>query len=135
MSKKYMLDTNIASMIIKGVNEKLAQHLLSIPMEDIVISAITEAELLFGIAHKPEAIKLKLLVHEFLIRLDVLPWGSEAAEAYAKLCADCTRSGTALGNLDMLIAAHAISVEAILVTHDQAFYKVKPRLSCVDWTR
>lgn len=133
MRKKYMLDTNIASMVIKGTYQKLNHHLLSVSMEDVVISTITQAELLFGIANKPEAVRLKSLVHEFLIRLDILPWDSAAAETYAELHADCARHGTALGNLDMLIAAHALSVEAVLVSNDKAFYKVKPPLTCVDW--
>lgn len=133
MRKKYMLDTNIASMVIKGTNQKLNHHLLSVSMEDIVISTITQAELLFGLANKPEAIRLKSLVHEFLIRLDILPWDSAAADAYAQLRANCVRYGTALGNLDMLIAAHALSVKAVLVSNDKAFSKVKPPLTCVDW--
>ena len=133
-TKRYMLDTNTVSALIKG-NTHVEKHLAKIPMENICISSITEAELLFGLEKKPGAVQLKRIVHEFLIRVDILAWDSHAAKAYAKLRASCVAHGTLLGNLDMLIAAHAISISANLVTQDQAFYKVKPKLLCVDWLK
>jgi len=70
-----------------------------------------------------------------LLRVEILPWDSDAAEIYAQLRTACEREGTPLGTMDMLIAAHSIAVGAVLVTNDQAFYRVKHHLSVEDWTK
>jgi tRNA(fMet)-specific endonuclease VapC len=131
----YMLDTNTASYIIKGEPVVVREHLRQVPMASVCISSITQAELLRGVAKKPEAKRLPIAVKEFLIRVDIMPWDSDAAEAYARLRTSCEREGTPPGTMDMLIAAHSVAVGAILVTNDQAFYKIKHDLSLEDWTR
>ena len=131
----YMLDTNTASYIIKGQPVIVKEHLLKAPMASVCISSITQAELLRGVARKPEAKRLPIAVKEFLIRVEILPWDSDAAEAYARLRTSCESEGTPLGTMDMLIAAHSVAFGAALVTNDQAFYKVKHHLSLEDWTR
>ena len=60
-SQRYMLDTNMASYIIKGKPVAVKEHLLNVPMASICISAITEAELLHGVVRKPEAKHLPLI--------------------------------------------------------------------------
>ena len=134
-NRRYMLDTNTASYIIKGKPEAVRYHLQNVPMAAVCISAITEAELLHGVARKPEAKHLPLVVKEFLLRLEILPWDSDAANAYAQLRTVCENEGKPLGTMDMLIAAHAVAVDAVLITSDQAFYNVKHRLSLEDWTK
>lgn len=67
-----MQDTNTVSYIIKGAYPKISEHLRKVPLFSICISAITEAELLTGLAKKPKAKKLHLAVHEFLIRVAYL---------------------------------------------------------------
>jgi tRNA(fMet)-specific endonuclease VapC len=132
----YMLDTNTASYIIKGEPVVVREHLRQVPMASVCISSITQAELLRGVAKKPEAKRLPIAVKEFLIRVDIMPWDSDTAEAYARLRTSCESVGTSpLGTMDMLIAAHSVAVGAILVTNDQAFYKIKHDLSLEDWTR
>ncbi len=131
----YMLDTNMASYIIKGEPVAVRKHLRSIPMSSVCISSITQAELLRGVAKKPDAKRLPIAVKEFLLRVEILPWDSEAAEVYAQLRTACEREGTPHGTMDMLIAAHSIAVGAVLVTNDQAFYRVKDHLSLEDWTK
>ena len=104
-------------------------------MTAICISVITEAELLHGLAKKPEAKKLPVVVREFLLRVDRLPWDSACAEAYAQLRCECEKQGKSLGNMDMLIAAHAHAAGAILVTSDRAFDQLFPWLRLQDWSR
>lgn len=133
MKTKFMLDTNIASFIIKDTCPNLRKKLLHTPMEQICISSITEAELLFGLAKKPHAIQLKRIVHSFLLHVDILPWDSKAASCYARLRKDIEKQGKALGNMDLLIAAHAVSLNTTLVSHDRAFAKIK-ELKTADWT-
>ena len=130
---RYMLDTNMVSHFIKGVNNVL-NKVVSIPMSELGISAITEGELLFGLAKNPDAKQLRLVVHEFLIRVDVLPWDSAVADCYGVLRANMQKQGKILGNLDLLIAAHALALEAVLITNDRAFIQVEG-LKIEDWTQ
>lgn len=129
--QRYMLDTNTVSYIIKGIPVAVRDHLRNVPMATVCISAITEAELLRGVARKPEAERLSLAVKEFLLRVEVLPWDSDAANAYAQLRTACENEGKPLGTMDMLIAAHSIAADAVLITNDKAFYNVKLQ----DWTK
>ncbi len=133
--KRYMLDTNTASYIIKGEPVAIREHLLKVPMANVCISAITEAELLRGVAKKPEAKRLAVVVKEFLLRVDILPWDSDAAEAYANLRTACENEGKPLGAMDMLIAAHSVAAETVLITNDKAFYNVQHFLQLEDWTK
>lgn len=134
-AQRYMLDTNTASYIIKGKPLAIREHLLKVPMASVCISTITEAELLRGVTKKPEAKRLSEVVKEFLLRVDILPWDSDAAEAYAKLRTACENEGKSLGAMDMLIAAHSIAAETILITNDNAFYNVQHLLTLEDWTK
>ncbi len=132
--QRYMLDTNTASYIIKGKPASIQQHLVRVPMASLCISAITEAELLRGLAKKPEAKQLALLVKEFLLRVDILPWDSDAASAYAQLRTLCEKDGMPLGAMDMLIASHSVAAGAVLITNDKAFYNIEQYLALEDWT-
>lgn len=130
----YMLDTNMASYIIKGEPVAVRKNLRKVPMASVCISSITQAELLLGVAKKPNAKHLPMAVKEFLLRVEILPWDSDAAETYAHLRTACGSEGLPLGTMDMLIAAHSVAAGAVLVTNDQAFYRVKHHLSLNDWT-
>ena len=132
---RYMLDTNTASYIIKGEPAVIREHLLNVAMTSVCVSAITEAELLRGVAKKPEAKHLPIAVKEFLLRVEILPWDSDAADAYAQLRTVCENEGQPLGAMDMLIAAHCVAVGAVLITNDKAFYNVEHHLLLEDWTK
>jgi tRNA(fMet)-specific endonuclease VapC len=131
---RYLLDTDTASYAIKGNVARVREKLLTVPMGDVGISVITEAELRFGVPRLPAAIRLKTVVEEFLLRVDVLPWNSEAARHYAEIRAALERSGKPMGNMDMLIAAHALALGTMLVTHDRVFRRVKG-LKIEDWSK
>ena len=120
----YMLDTNMASYIIRGPSPALAARLTGMPMAQLCVSAITKAELLYGVARKPDAVSLQIAVREFLARAEVLLWDDDAAVRYGTLRAELEGRGKPLGNLDMLIAAHALASNSILVTNDKAFSNV-----------
>jgi tRNA(fMet)-specific endonuclease VapC len=134
MAVRYLLDTNTASYVIKGSFPRVRERLLKVPMAEVGISAVTEAELRFGVARKPEAVKLRTAVEEFLLRVEVLPWDSAAAEQYAEVRAFLERTGKPMGNLDLMIAAHALAAQVVLVTHDHVFRRIK-RLKIEDWTK
>jgi tRNA(fMet)-specific endonuclease VapC len=128
-----MLDTNTASSVLKGKPRVLARLAAETP-ERVCLSVVTEAELLFGVAKRPEARKLRVAVDEFLAAIEVLAWSSATARRYATIRAELERRGKPLGALDLLIAAHAVQHDAVLVTNDRAFSAV-PGLRLEDWTR
>ena len=135
----YLLDTNIASHIIKGDIPRVRERLLSVPMHCVAVSAVTQAELLYGVAKRGNPQGLAAKVREFLARVTVLPWTSEAAEAYGELRTACENSGVTLAPMDMMIAAHAKALaqgQAILVTRDGAFSRARipGGLTLDDWT-
>ena len=134
MPVRYLLDTNIASYAIKGNVLRVRERLLQVPLAEIGVSVITEAELRFGVERKPAAGQLKLAVDEFLLRVEILPWDSSAAKSYAVLRSSIEDSGTPMGNLDLMIAAQALAVGATLVTHDRVFRRLK-QLKIEDWTK
>jgi tRNA(fMet)-specific endonuclease VapC len=130
--KRYMLDTNTVSHLIKS-NLKVAQRIVSMPMTSLCISVITEGELLFGLSKRPDSKQLHLAVREFLRCITVLPWDSRVAKQYGTVRASLEKQGKTLSPLDLLIAAHALSVEAVLVTNDHAFNQLS-ELHLEDWT-
>jgi tRNA(fMet)-specific endonuclease VapC len=134
MAPRYLLDTNTASYIIKGNIPRVRERLLKVPMSRLLISAVTEAELLYGAVRKSDSVRLKTAVDEFLVRVDSLPWDSNAAKRYADLRAALEIAGTPMGNLDMMIAAHALAAEAIFVSTDRSFFRLK-HLEIEDWTK
>ena len=126
-----MLDTNTVSLLLRQHPSVLRQAIAT-PMAALCISAITEGELLFGLAKRPAAKRLHAAVREFLRRVEVLPWETAAAERYGILRAGLERTGHVLAPLDLLIAAHALDRQAVLVTNDRAFGMVE-RLDIADW--
>lgn len=133
MANQYLLDTNTASYIIKGNIPSVHRRLARVPINQVFISSITEGELRYGVAKRPAATKLQQLVEEFLLRVTVLPWNSDAAREYGQLRADLERLGQPVGNLDLMIGSHALAVGAILVTNDRVFGRIK-KLKLEDWT-
>ena len=97
MTRRYLLDTNIASYIIKGNIPAVRHRLVKVPMAQVAVSAVTEGELRYGLAPRPEAVHLRRVVDEFLLRLTILPWDSEAAQAYGQLRGDARTRRTGDG--------------------------------------
>ena len=134
MPTRYLLDTDTASYVIKGNFPHVREKLLKVPMAQVSISVITEAELRFGIERRPEAARLKIAIEEFLLRVEVLPWDSEAAQHYARVRAALEGAGEPMGNMDMMIVAHALATQSVLVSHDRGFRRVK-QVKIEDWTK
>lgn len=130
---RYMLDTNTLSYLVQG-KPAVAQRVVAVPMAALCMSSITEGELLFGLDKRPAARKLHAAVQELLRRVDVLPWDHAAAEHYGATRAEMAAQGKVLAPLDLLIATHALSVGAVLVTSDKAFAQV-PGLLMEDWAK
>jgi tRNA(fMet)-specific endonuclease VapC len=130
----YLLDTNTLSYIAKGKSQAARAHLASLRAgETACISSITEAEVRYGLAKRPQAQRLHAALEALLFKLQILPWGSEEARVYGRLRARLEAAGSALSELDLQIAAHAISVGAVLVTNDKALRRIKELNGTVNW--
>jgi tRNA(fMet)-specific endonuclease VapC len=134
MSQLYMLDTNMASYLLKGKSPATRDRMLSLrPGELACISAVTEAEMLYGIAKSGIGEQRMRLFHWFLQLVAIHPWGREEAAVYGRLRAKQESMGKTLGPLDMQIAAHAIAIGAVLITNDKAFHQVPDLLGVENW--
>ena len=129
---RYMLDTNTVSHLLKK-HPAVARRVVAVPITALCISAITQGEMLFGLAKRPAATALHEAVREFLRRVDVLPWDASTSEVYGPARAATQREGKVLAPMDLLIGSHALSIEAVLVTNDRAFAQL-PGLAIEDWT-
>ena len=128
---RHMLDTNIVSHLFKRHPEVVSRMTCLAP-GDVCISSITEAELLYG-ADKKKSSRLKETIREFLNTITICDWDSDAAATYGELRAAMEKRGKVMGDLDQLIAAHAISRRTTIVTNDRAFRMVQ-ELAVEDWT-
>jgi tRNA(fMet)-specific endonuclease VapC len=130
----YMLDTNAVSYLLHKRSRRLEAQMDAIsPGDRLCISAITEAELRYGVALRKGAVRLAHSLELILSYLPILPWTSDAAKAYASLRMQNRKLGLAAGDFDLLISAHAISEDATLVTSDSAIRKLKGGLVTVNW--
>jgi tRNA(fMet)-specific endonuclease VapC len=132
---KYMLDTNICIELIRKQPPKLIQRLTSTSVRDVGVSAITVAELQHGASksQKPEANLAAL--EQFLLPLSIADFGYEASTVYGQIRTDLERKGALIGPMDLLIAAHAVSLGVILVTNNVKEFSRVPNLQIEDWLK
>lgn len=134
MSAIYLLDTNTVSYIANGRSTAARARLESLSsMRVACISSITEAEIRYGLARRPQARALNSAVEGLLFKLRILHWGSKEAAVYGDLRAALEAKGSLLAELDMLIAAHAIAQGAVLVTNDKAFSQIAALHRIENW--
>lgn len=129
----YMLDTDTCSYIIKMRPTSILQQLKHLAFTDLCISAITQAELLYGAARTSAPKHMDTIVKEFISRLIVYAWDGSAAEQYSILRAYLEKKGTLIGNMDIMIAAHALSLHAHIVTNNTKHFRKVPHLKVVNW--
>jgi tRNA(fMet)-specific endonuclease VapC len=114
----YMLDTDIASYIMKRSNQAAVRRLQAVTVSAVCISAIAKSELMLGIELSPRRQKDQAVLAAFLQYCQVLDYPAEAAEDYGQIRADLKQRGTMIGANDLLIAAHARSLGLTLVTNN-----------------
>jgi tRNA(fMet)-specific endonuclease VapC len=131
-----MLDTDIASYIIKEHTPAIQARMAAILPSELCVSAVTRAELLYGLKRLPADHRLHLVVRQFLKIIRVVPWDAEAAGFYADIRHQLVTSGQQIGELDMMIAAHAISLGAVLVTNNTRHYgRINAPLILENWSQ
>jgi tRNA(fMet)-specific endonuclease VapC len=131
----HMLDTDIASYIIKRRSPEIEGKLSAIDPSMVCVSVITRAELLYGLKRLPPGHRLHIGVRQFLKIVRVLPWDTEAADFYAEIRHRLVATGQLIGELDMMIAAHSLAVAAVLVTNNtRHFERIPAPLIVQNWS-
>ncbi len=132
---KFMLDTNTCIYIIKRKPPDVIERFYQTEISQIGISSITLSELLYGVSKssKPEQNQIALM--QFVAPLEILPYSDEAAQYYGDLRAHLEKHGTPIGSLDMLIAAHALSIACTLVTNNEKEFIRIPNLKIDNWAK
>lgn len=131
--KRYMLDTDMCSYIIKEHPESVRQRFQALAMEQLCVSVITYAELMYGVERSSSRRVNRPIIEDFVRYLDVLNWGTEAADEYGLIRAELEDAGTPIGAMDMMIAAHAKSIKAVLVTNNQKHFTKVKGLKIENW--
>jgi tRNA(fMet)-specific endonuclease VapC len=132
MTRQYLLDTNAATALLRQ-SQPLCSRAAEVPLSALAISSLTAAELHYGLARRPKAIALARLVSEFLNYTDILPWNVAIAPHYGTLRAALEGRGITIAPFDLLIAAHALALDATLVSADKALAKIGI-LKLEDWS-
>jgi tRNA(fMet)-specific endonuclease VapC len=121
-----MLDTDIASYIIKGRSPEIEARLSAIEPSQVCVSVMTRAELVYGLKRLPPSHRLHIGVRQFLKIVHVLSWDAEAADFYAEIRHQLVIAGQPIGEMDMMIAAHSLAAAAVLVTNNMRHYERIP---------
>jgi tRNA(fMet)-specific endonuclease VapC len=130
---KVLLDTDICIHLIRRRSPEIVQRIRRYTPGDVGISSITLAELSFGVAKSNQPEKNTAALNEFIMALDVAHFDDGAAWVYGRVRAALQKAGAAIGALDMLIAAHALSLGVALVTHNTREFSRISALRLVDW--
>ena len=133
MTQRYMLDTNVVSHVMQGRDDALLTRLTQVSVGQVVISSVTLAEIEYGLHRKGHPARLKTAVDQLLLHIDVLPWDETVARCYGAFCSTLEAHGINLSDIDMMIAAHAVCIDATLVSRDKAFAKATKHLSLEVW--
>ena len=132
---KYLLDTNICIYALKRRPPEVLSRLQDLKPADVGLSAVTAAELRFGASKSATPVRNHRVLDVFLSGINVIAFESEAASAYGKIRTHLERCGRPIGPMDTLIAAHALSLGAILVSNNIREFERVPRLRCESWVR
>jgi tRNA(fMet)-specific endonuclease VapC len=128
----YMLDTNIVSELARNPHGRVTQHIAAVGPDAICVSIITAAELRYGCARKGSA-KLLAQIEAILGSVQVLALDVPADAEYGGIRADLEAAGKPIGPNDLLIAAHACALGAVLVTANVAEFTRIRRLKVENW--
>lgn len=130
----FLLDTNAVSAALKG-NAALDRRLQDLLPAEWCISAVTRAELRFGVARRPKATRLAQVVAAFLSVARTEAWNAKAADEHGRLRAALMAKGRRISDFDEMIAAHALALDAVLVTDNTRHFSRVSGLKIENWVR
>lgn len=131
-AKRYLLDTNILSDLIRNPGGRITERIGSVGEAAVCTSVIVAAELHYG-ALKRGSAALSKQVNSILEAMEILPFEPPCEYEYARLRVTLEREGTPIGGNDMLIAAQALAENLVLVTHNTREFHRVPGLTVEDW--
>lgn len=131
----YLLDTDTCSYVMRRANAALLDRLCEVPIETQAISVISVAELKYGVRLSSRPEQAAAAFEGFVRHLAILDWDGEAADHYADIRADLRRRGEMIGANDLLIAAHARALDAVLVTNNVREFRRVRNLKLENWVR
>ena len=129
----HLLDTNICSYLMRGKPAQVAERLLAMGSSRVAVSVITAIELREGVELSPQPEKFHRRIGDFLSEVKTLPLETGMAEIAARLRARLRRHGNPIGDLDTLIAAHALHLGMTLVTNNVREFARVPELTLENW--
>jgi tRNA(fMet)-specific endonuclease VapC len=129
-----MLDTDTCSYVMKRSHPLVLKRLQSIPVDDVCMSVVTKAELLYGVEVSPRRAQDAAALAAFLPYVETVDFDDGAALHYAEIRADLNRRGAMIGANDLFIAAHARALGLTLVTNNTAEFERVPNLKFENWT-
>ena len=133
---RYLLDTNICIYIINVKPEKVLRKLEQYTVNEFAISSITHAELQYGIEKSANKKTNQDALDEFLLPLTILPFhGKRLVTCYGEIRVSLESKGKTIGPLDMLIAAHAFSLDLTIISNNTKEFARIPNLKCENWMR
>lgn len=130
---QYLLDTNICIYLIKQKPPKVLARFQTLDLSDIGISSITVAELEYGVCKSQQQEKNRNALMQFLIPLEIVEFDQAAATLYGSIRSDLESRGLVIGAMDMLIAAHALSLDVTLVSNNVREFSRIANLSLENW--
>jgi tRNA(fMet)-specific endonuclease VapC len=130
----YMLDTDISSYIMKRSSDAVLRKLQTVAVADVCISAITKAELMYGVEVSPRRQQDQTALDVYLRHVAVLDFPGESAVDYGQIRGDLKVRGTMIGGNDLLIAAHARCLGLTLVTNNTREFGRVVGLKMENWT-
>jgi tRNA(fMet)-specific endonuclease VapC len=130
----YLLDTNICIYLIKSQSRSLIARVQREPLEEIGISSLTVAELEYGAAKSRRPTDTRIALVEFLSPFRIVDFSESAAYEYGRVRAELERTGQIIGPMDLLIAAHALAENAILITNNEREFRRVSGLRLENWT-
>lgn len=130
---KYLLDTNICIYIIKRKPQTVLEHFQSLTLSDVGISSLTVVELEYGICKSQQQERNRTALMQFLLPLEVVEFDQAAAILYGSIRSDLESRGAVIGSMDMLITAHALSLNLILVTNNIQEFSRVPGIALENW--
>ena len=131
-AERYLLDTNIISDLVKQPQGAIAKAITEIGEDAVFTSILVACELRYGVAKKGSS-RLTAQVEAILSALEIAPFDEPADEFYGQIRNHLTQSGALIGPNDLLIAAHALALDAVLVTANESEFSRVPGLRVQNW--
>lgn len=132
---KYILDTNICIYLIKKKPESVVRRLSKLTPGEVAISVITWSELVYGVEKSLNRAQNWEALNDFISPLDILPWTSDEAQKAGELRATLEKVGKTISPFDVQIAAHALSLNSVLVTNNEKEFKRIQGLKVENWIK